>query len=112
MFAEVDQALRRQGFVLHKFLGFAGRAFKPITVVGDPHRSLSQVLWSQAVYVRAFMTLDRLSAEQLLKMSIILHEAYGSGDLVHLCLQERDAKTGGSLAERYLQRLTGGSGAA
>jgi len=106
LFAEVDQALRRQGFVFHLFLGFAGRTFKPMLVANDPARALSQVLWSEAVYVRDFMALDGLSAEQLLKMAIILHEAYNSCDLVHLCLKTRDAKTGDNLAARYLAQIT------
>ncbi len=108
LFAEVDQELRRQGFVFHLFLGFAGRTFKPMLIANDPARALSQVLWTEAVYVRDFMALEKLSEKQLLKMAIILHEAYNSCDLVHLCLQARDAKTGDNLADRYLAQITQG----
>jgi len=108
LFAEVDQALRARGFSFHKFMGFAGRAFKPL-IVGDQNALASQYLWSEAVYVKDFMALEVLTAEQILKQAIILHEVYGSCDMAHHILAEYDRKSGDSLAQRYLAKFTGKS---
>lgn len=106
LFAEVDQDLRRRGFVLHTFLGLAGRAFKPFqsTPANGPIR---QHLWSNVVYVRDFMRLEALTPPQLLKYAAILHDAYASVDLAALALQHYDAKTGGKLWAPYVKRLLG-----
>ncbi len=108
LFAEVDQALRRNGFLFHKFLGFAGRAFKPVMVPDQPNAMLSQMLWSEAVYVKDFTALGILPPEQLLKFATILHEVYGSVDLVLLCLREWDRKTASKAAVEYQARLAAG----
>ncbi|NKB57129.1 MAG: FkbM family methyltransferase [Alphaproteobacteria bacterium] len=109
LFAEVDQALRGKGFQFHKFLGFAGRAFKPTMVPDEPNALVSQMLWSEAVYVRDFMALEALSPARLLKMAMILHEVYGSVDLALLCLREWDQKTGSKVAMEYQARLATGA---
>ena len=108
LFAEVDQALRRQGFLFHRFVGTASRAFKPLLVNNDPNAPLSQILWGDAVDVRNFMEFNRTAPERLLKLAIILHEAYQSFDLAALALQHHDDSTGGQLCASYLQHLTGG----
>ena len=105
LFAEVDQALRGHGFQFHKFHGFAGRAFKPMTVANDPNARISQMLWSEAVYVKDFMSFDRLAPEHLLKLAIILHEVYQSVDLALLCLAEWDRRHGSKTAMEYQARL-------
>jgi len=101
LFAEVDQCLRAAGFVFHRFLGFAGRSFKPFLIDANVNKPISQTLWSDAVYVRDFTRLDSLSAESLLKQAIILHAVYGSVDLAYLCLAAHDRKTGRDYATRY-----------
>lgn len=108
LFAEVDQALRGAGFQFHKFLGFAGRAFKPTIVNDDPNAAVSQMLWSEAVYVRDFMTFETLPAAQLLKLATILHDVYGSADLALVCLKEVDRKVGSKTAMEYQGRLSVG----
>lgn len=102
LFAEVDQVLRQHGFVFHKFLGLAGRPFKPLMQNNNPNASISQVLWSDVVYVRDFTQLDRLTPEQLLKLVTLLHELYGSVDLCHHILTIYDKQTGETLASKYL----------
>lgn len=105
LFAEVDQHLRRQGYLFHKFAGTAGRTFKPLVVENDINKTLSQTMWADAVYVRDFMALDRLSPEKLLKLAVILHLQYTSFDLALEALKAYDAKTGAGLANRYIQGL-------
>ncbi|HIF10252.1 MAG TPA: hypothetical protein EYQ81_10720 [Sneathiellales bacterium] len=104
LFTEVDQALRSRGFSFHTFAGFAGRAFKAMQA-DNINATMSQYIWSEAIYVKDFTALDDLTRDQLLKQSFILHEVYGSFDLVHHCLCAHDRKTGGSLAPRYLAKF-------
>jgi FkbM family methyltransferase len=93
LFAEVDQLLRGQGFMFHRFLGLSGRTF-------------SQMLWSDAVYVPDFARLDRLEPDSLLKLAALLHEVYGSFDLCHVVLVAHDQQCEMAYAERYFERLT------
>lgn len=110
LFAEIDQELRQFGFLFHKFIGIAGRAFKPVFVEGGPSKMLSQMLWADAVYVKDFTKLEDLPVDKLLKMAIILNDVYGSVDLANLALETYDKKTGGSLAETYKATLVDGQG--
>jgi FkbM family methyltransferase len=105
LFAEVDQLLRGQGFMFHRFLGMAGRAYSPIMVNGDPNAVLSQMLWSDAVYVPDLNRLDHLEPERLLKLAALLHEIYASFDLCHLVLVAYDRQCATTYAKRYFERL-------
>jgi FkbM family methyltransferase len=106
LFAEVDQRLRRSGFVFHKFAGIAGRTFKPLVVNNDINQRLSQMLWAEAVYVKDFMALDRLPPEKLLRLAVILHMVYGSFDLSMQALLAYDRQTASDVAQKYFLRLT------
>jgi FkbM family methyltransferase len=106
LFGDVDVALRAAGFWLHRFDGMFSRVLEPLQPDGNPFAPMSQLLWADAaIYVRSFMTFDRLSAEQLLKLAIILHEVYGSWDLAALALRAHEGKTGKGLWQAYLERL-------
>ena len=105
LFAEIDQHLRSRGYLFHKFIGVAGRTFKPLVTDNDLEKMRSQVLWGDVVYVRDFMALDRLSPEKLVKLAVILHMQYGSVDLALESLKAHDAKTSAGLSGRYLQGL-------
>jgi FkbM family methyltransferase len=106
LFAEVDQLLRRHGFMFHRFLGLSGRAYSPIMVNGNPDAPLSQMLWSDAVYVPELARLNGLDPNALLKLAALLHEVYGSFDLCHHVLSAYDRLCLTSYAERYFERLT------
>ena len=106
LFAEVDQRLRQEGFLFHKFTGISGRAFQPLVVNNDLDHPLSQMLWADAVYVKNFMALEKLRPEKLLKLAIILHLAYGSVDLAMQALRAYDMKMKTDLANTYLRGLT------
>jgi FkbM family methyltransferase len=105
LFAEVDQLLRSQGFMFHRFLGIAGRTYSPLMVNGDPNAALSQMLWSDAVYVPDLARFDDLEPKALLKLAALLHEVYGSLDLCHVALAAYDRKCATSCAARYFERL-------
>jgi FkbM family methyltransferase len=105
LFADVDQLLRSHGFMFHRFLGLSGRTYRPLMVNDDPNLPLSQVLWSDAVYVPDVMRLDRLEPEALLKLAALLHEIYGSFDLCHVVLSAHDRQCGTAYSQRYFELL-------
>jgi hypothetical protein len=106
LFAELDQALRRAGFYLHSFAPMQSRVFKPLIVKEDIYSGLSQVLWSDAVFVKAFTRFAALSSQQLLKIAALCHELYRSYDLAALALAHVDRHEGGDRQARYIARLT------
>lgn len=110
LFADIDGFLRSQGFVLHRFNGLAGRAFKPFLKDNDPGAPLSQTLWGDAVFIKDFMRLDRLSIEKLMKMAVILHETYQSLDLVAVVLDAIDRREKSRLQAAYFQQFSRSNG--
>ena len=109
LFGDIDVALRKCGLWLHKLDGIQGRVMQPIVPNNDPFAPLSQILWADsAIYVRSFMTFDRMTPEKLLKLAMILHEVYASVDLAALALKHYDAMTNKGLWNAYLARLTSG----
>ena len=69
------------------------------------YNGLSQILWSDAVYVKAFTGFKELLPHQLLKVARIVHDVYGSYDLAHLALSHVDSLSGSQRSFRYLQKL-------
>ncbi len=104
LYEDVTVYLRAEGFSFHKFLGVAGRALKPI-VYNNNVNAPQQHLWTDAVYVRNLMTLDRLSDEQLFKLALLM-ETYGSFDLTHFALSHIDKRRKSDFAATYLKRAT------
>jgi FkbM family methyltransferase len=105
LFAEIDQFMRAQGLVIHKFSNINSRVFRPLVVNNNAYQGLSQILWTDAIFVRDFTRFDELPAEKLLRTAIILHEVYNSPDLANVALMAHDRKTGGHLSERYLAEV-------
>jgi len=106
LFGDIDVALRRKDFWLHKLNGLTGRVMKPLVPRNDPFAPLSQLLWADAaIYTKSFMHFDRLSPEKLLKLAIILHDVYASWDLCALAIRHYDDKTGKKLWQAYLDKL-------
>jgi FkbM family methyltransferase len=105
LFADVDQLLRAQGFMFHRFLGLRGLTYKPLMLNNDPAAAMSQTLWSDAVYVPDLARLDRLEPAALIKLAALLHEIYKSFDLCHLVLAAHDRQCGTSYTGRYIEGL-------
>mmetsp|Transcript_4267 Transcript_4267/g.7494 ORF Transcript_4267/g.7494 Transcript_4267/m.7494 type:complete len:322 (+) Transcript_4267:51-1016(+) len=103
LFAEVDQCLRKAGFVFHRFASVHGRPMKPLHFAANPLQPISQQLWADAVYVRDMWELQGYSRSQLLKLALILHEVYHSYDVVLHVLQKYDE----DVAKKYLARVLG-----
>ncbi len=112
LFADVDAFLRSRGFQFHSFVGFGGRALKPMIPNGNVNASFGQMLWSDAWYVRDWMALDKLSPRQLAKYAVLAHDVQKAVDLAHFVLAELDRRSGSSLAPAYLERVIGGGAGA
>ncbi|MEQ8334669.1 FkbM family methyltransferase [Nisaea sp.] len=105
LFTDVDLFLRQRGFVLHRFIDQTSRVVKPLIVDNNPYAGLSQLLWADAVFIRDFTRFDRLTADQLLKIALILHDVYSSFDIALRALLTRDAMIGTRCGETYLRKL-------
>jgi FkbM family methyltransferase len=107
LFSDVDLFLRQHGFVFHRFHSPVNRTIAPLLVNNDIYAGMSQLLWADAIFVKDFTRLDRLTESQLLAMAAIMHDCYRSFDLVMRLLTEHDARAGTQLAGDYLSRLRG-----
>jgi hypothetical protein len=86
------------------FCYFGGYPFKPMRTTGKALQN--QPLWCDVVYVRDYMTLDRLAPGKLLKLAAILHENYGTFGIPAMALGEYDRKTGSALQPQYLSAVS------
>lgn len=130
LFAEIDQFMRRHGFVLHTMQPLVKRTVAPLsggagpdlgpafgtshakavqlmenTFGGNPHAGLNQVLWTDALFVRDFTKLSLLDSEQLAKYALLLHDLYQSYDLALCALVEYDRRNRTSHATLYAAKL-------
>lgn len=105
LFGELDITLRNAGFLFHRFGQLISRVFQPLMLNNNVYAGLSQVLWSDAVYVRSFIRFHELQPADLLKIARLLHDVYGSFDLAQLALGHVDRQTGSRRQATYLQRL-------
>ena len=104
LFADIDNWLRSRGFMLHKLLGMAGRAMKPIQLNNDFNYP-AQHMWSDAMFVRDLRNPERLSDEQLLKLAVYM-SLYRSVDVSHYLLAQYDGRRGTRLAQELIRRLS------
>lgn len=109
LFGDIDLALRKAGFLLHRFGPMVSRVFKPLIVNQNIFGGLSQILWSDAVYVKDFTRFKNLSPDHLLKIARIVHDVYGSYDLAHLALSHIDPSGDSQRGTLYLQKLAAGA---
>lgn len=107
LFGDVDVFLRSQGYAFHRFFPTVSRTIQPMLVQNNIYAGLSQTVWGDAIFVRDFTKLSRLSPRQLLAMAAILHDCYQSYDLVLHILLEHDRRTGQGVAPTYMNNLTG-----
>jgi len=104
-FSEVDAELRSLGFVFHTFAALNRRVLAPLVVNNDPYLGLNQIVEADAVYVKDFTALEKLSPEKLRHLALVAHACYRSYDLANLCLIKLDQSLGGALQAKYGQLL-------
>ena len=105
LFSDVDIFLRQAGFVLHRFFPLTSRVIAPLVVDNNVYAGLSQLFWADAIFVKDFTRPETLSDAQLISMAKIMHECYGSIDLVLHLLTEHDTRRGTALGPAYLTGL-------
>ena len=104
LFGDLQMFLCSRGFTFHRFMDVAGRCFLPFAL-NDPSIPVSQPLWADAIFVRDPLKLGRWTGCDLLIGAMLLHELYGSFDLVLRLLAEHDRRQNTSLSQRYIERF-------
>ena len=104
LFGDICNFLDEYSLMFNKFLGMCGRTLKPILMGNNPNH-ISQVLWTDAVFVRHVQTVSTLDDLKLLKLSL-LSEVYDSSDLTCFYLSEYDRRHDTQLTDRFLKKLT------
>ena len=105
LFGDVDVFLRGRGFSFHRFFPLVSRVIVPTVLDNDIYAGMSQSVWADALYVRDLTRLDALSSRQLLAMATILHDCYGSFDLVMHILVNHDTRFSTTFGAAYLAGL-------
>ncbi len=105
LFSEVELFLRGKGFLLHRFTPLVSRVLQPLMAGNDVFAGMSQVVWTDAIFVRDFVRLDLLDDGQLLGIAQIAHDCYQSIDLAFRLLHEYDRRTTRTLGATYLRNL-------
>jgi hypothetical protein len=111
LFGDIDVFLRGAGLMLHRFQGMFSRQMKPVEFNGDPFAPGSQIIYAEAaVYIRDLERIGALLPPQLLKLARIMHDIYGSIDLVAHLLHEHDRRVGTNYLVRYMTTLSSAGG--
>ena len=105
-FGDVDQELRRQGFLPHSFPAIKRWAIAPTIFGGDFRRGGNQLLEADIVYVRDIAYPERMTTEQLSQLAMIACHVYGSIDLALFCITElsRRGQASADAGVLFLQR--------
>ncbi|PRX34939.1 methyltransferase, FkbM family [Meinhardsimonia xiamenensis] len=108
MLGGVDEELRLQGFVLHKFL-FTKQKVIPSSQIGRLRRSVhrNQLIDGDAVYIRNLGAPESFGSEELMHLAILAAAVFESHDLVLYLLDElvRRKEVPEDLPAAYVDRL-------
>ncbi len=107
MWADVDQEMRAQGFVLHKFLSQKSVVLPSRQKKAFHKRAGSQLLDGDAVYIRNVEDPSLLSDRQLIALALAADIVAESPDLCAYCLDALRARKviGPGIADQYLMRI-------
>ena len=105
LFSDIQNFLINNSFILHKLIDIRGRTFRPWIVNNNPMFPMSQLLSADAIFVKDFSKLDKFSNDDLLKISLFLHDIYNSYDLSHYFLKEYDNRNKLQLSDSYKQYI-------
>jgi len=103
LFAEIDQWMRENGFMLHTLLEQRKRLYAPMKINGGIHQGINQLTTADAVYVRDINALQSISVEQRKKLAFILSKAYGSYDLAYRLLMTEE----GCSEKEFFKKIVG-----
>ena len=99
LFGDVSYFLRKEDFMLHKFLGYGTRSLKPI-ILNQNKNFGTQFLWSDAFFIRNIMNVSKLSDEELIKSAVFSY-IYKSPDLTYFYLTKFDEKNNSSFCNLF-----------
>lgn len=105
LFCDVHAFLRDNGFVFHRFEPLVSRMITPLGMGGNMYAGMSQTVWADAVFIRDFKVLEKLSSAKLISLAAILHDCYQALDVAMHVLCKIDEREGSALAQRYLEGL-------
>ncbi len=105
LFSEVELFLRKRGFVFHRFVEWHSLTVRPMILDQNIRANLSQAFCGDAVFIKDFTKFDLLGPLALKKLALVLHDVYGSYDIVLRALMAHDQKTGADLAKQYSRFL-------
>ena len=103
LFPDVFSYMKERGFMFHKFDGICGRNLNPVNLGGHINKG-SQLLWSDAVFIKDVETLSSLDSLSLVKLAVFC-VAYRSMDVTYFCLDLVDQKENTKLAESFMKIL-------
>ena len=95
LFGDVSAFLLNQGLMFHKFLGTGGRTLKPY-VLDENVNSMSQMMWSDALFIQDIRFWTYQSSEKLIKIGV-LALLYNSLDVALAAFRICDQKDGTKL---------------
>ena len=99
LFGDVSSFLRKEDFMLHKFLGYGTRSLKPI-ILNQNKNFGTQFIWSDALFIRNIMNVSKLSDEELIKSAVFSY-IYKSPDLTYFYLTKFDEKNNSSFCNLF-----------
>ena len=105
LFSEIEQFLRSEGFMLHRFSPLVGRIVSPFMIDTEVYAEIGQVVYADAIFVRDLAKPELMSARQLLAGAAIVHDCYGSVDVAFYLLRELDRRTQDDISARYMNAL-------
>ena len=108
LFGEVDRELRSLGFMLHTFAALDKRAVAPLVVDNSIYKGVNQFFQADAVYIKDFAHIARLSSEKLKSLSMIMHHCYRSVDVAQFALRVHDEKFATQYWREYMAMLGAG----
>jgi len=105
LFSEVEQFLRTQGYMFHRFVPIVSKMISPFLLGNEFYAGLSQVVYADAVFIRDLTRLKAFSYRQLMATAILMHDCYHSFDVTLLVLLEYDQRHNSDWGQRYIAAL-------
>jgi len=103
-FSYVCNQLENLGFNLHMFSKIHNRSFKPMIFNNSIYSGLYHLFQLDCVFVKNLDNLNKLNAENLKKMILIMFWSFKSYDLAHLLISKLDKLTGLNNLELFLKQ--------
>lgn len=94
LFAEIDQFMREQGFMLYRFFPLKNLPLLPLDLSGEKLNTFGQVGWTDAIYVPNHDRLPSFPKHDLQLVALFSALCFGYTDLACHLLMRADPETG------------------